>query len=194
MKKILSVITVFMVLLSVSSSVFATELMNKQEEHSFEITLDEALSMANSSDIVVEDGITIIPIKLDLNEKYYTEMLIKVDESSRTSAKSFSMEGWFRLVSNKEIVTVYGLDGTFEYDGTTATPTGSSGYHNSAHSGWSGTYSLSDEQDDNGTATIKGDYVLKKNGKYNNDAYCKAKCKKNGKITFYGNFDESSTF
>ena len=102
------------------------------------------------------------------------------------------MEGWFRLTSSKEIVSVYGLDGTFEYTGSSATATGSSGYLNPTASGWSGTYNLSDEESDDGSASIIGNYTLKKSGKYNNSASCKAKCSKSGKISFSGDYDEST--
>ena len=46
--------------------------------------------------------------------------------------------------------------------------------HNPTASGWSGTYNLSDEESDDGSASIIGNYTLKKSGKYNNSASCKA--------------------
>ena len=63
---------------------------------------------------------------------------------------------------------------------------------NPTASGWSGTYNLSDEESDDGSASIIGNYTLKKSGKYNNSASCKAKCSKSGKISFSGDYDEST--
>ena len=51
---------------------------------------------------------------------------------------------------------------------------------------------LSDEESDDGSASIIGNYTLKKSGKYNNSASCKAKCSKSGKISFSGDYDEST--
>ena len=137
-------------------------------------------------------GRTLLGLFQGVSEEVYTEVVIKVNNLTRARAKSFSMEGWFRLTSSKEIVSVYGLDGTFEYTGSSATATGSSGYHNPTASGWSGTYNLSDEESDDGSASIIGNYTLKKSGKYNNSASCKAKCSKSGKISFSGDYDEST--
>lgn len=192
MKKILSLLTVFVLALTISVPAFAADFRGPKETSSFEISLEEALSLADPNDITVQNGVTVIPVTLNVSEDIYTEVIIKVNNLNRASAKSFSMEGWFRLTSNKEIVTVYGLDGTFEYTGSSATPTGSSAYHNSAASGWSGTYNINEEENDDGSAAITANYTLKKDGKYDNSASCKAKCTKSGSITFSGNYDEST--
>ena len=192
MKKILSILTALTLLLTFSTTSFASELNIELQSSSFQISLEEVLQMADPDDIICQNGVTTIPIKVDINKEVYTEIVIKINGLNRASAKSFSMEGWFRLTSNKEIISVYGLDGTFEYNGKTSTPTGSSVYHNSVHSGWSGRYSLNNQENDNGSAVITGDYKLYKNGKYNNSASCSAKCTKNGQISFSGNYDESS--
>ena len=192
MNKILSILTALTLLLTFSTSAFAAELNTEQQSSSFQISLEEVLQMADPADIICQNGVTTIPVTMDINKEVYTEIVIKIDGLNRASAKSFSMEGWFRLTSNKEIVSVYGLDGTFEYNGKTSTPTGSSGYHNSAYSGWSGTYNLNNKKNDDGSAVITGDYKLYKNGKYNNSASCSAKCTKSGQISFSGNYDESS--
>ena len=192
MNKILSILTALTLLLTFSTSAFAAELNTEQQSSSFQISLEEVLQMADPADIICQNGVTTIPVTMDINKEVYTEIVIKIDGLNRASAKSFSMEGWFRLTSNKEIVSVYGLDGTFEYNGKTSTPTGSSGYHNSAYSGWSGTYNLNNQKNDDGSAVITGDYKLYKNGKYNNSASCSAKCTKSGQISFSGNYDESS--
>lgn len=192
MKRILSVLVTFVLLFTFSVPAFAEETDMKQQNTSFEISLEEAIALANPADITIENGVTTIPLILDVNRDIYMEIVIKVSDLTRANAKSFSMEGRFLLTSNKEVVSVYGLEGTFEYTGKTATPTGSSGYHNSTSSGWSGTYNLSSQQDDDGSAAITGNYTLKKNKKYNNSASCKAKCTKNGKISFSGNYHEST--
>ena len=127
MKKILSLLTIFALIFSISIPAFAADFNEAQTSQSFEISLEEALSLANPADITVQNGITSIPVTLNIDEEVYTEIIIRVDNLSRSSAKSFSMEGWFRLTSNKEIVSVYGLEGTFEYTGSKASPTGSSG-------------------------------------------------------------------
>lgn len=192
MKKLFPLLIAFTLLFSFPLPTFAAESNDRQQNTSFEISLEEALALADPADITVQNGITTIPVKLDISEEVYTEVVIKVNNLTRARAKSFSMEGWFRLTSSKEIVSVYGLDGTFEYTGSSATATGSSGYHNPTASGWSGTYNLSDEESDDGSASIIVNYTLKKNGKYNNSASCKAKCSKSGKISFSGDYDEST--
>lgn len=194
MKKILSTLTVFTLLFTFSIPAFAATASSTAKNTSFEISLDEAIAIADSSDIQTKNGVTTIPITLAVNDDVYAELVIKVNDLSRQSAKSFSMEGWFRLNSNKEIVTVYGLDGTFEYSGTKATSTGASAYHNSAASGWEGTYSTSEEEGNDGSASITGNYTCLHNDKVNNSSSCKAKCSKSGSITFSGNYDESTIF
>ena len=172
MKKLFPLLIAFTLLFSFPLPTFAAESNDRQQNTSFEISLEEALALADPADITVQNGITTIPVKLDISEEVYTEVVIKVNNLTRARAKSFSMEGWFRLTSSKEI--------------------GSSGYHNPTASGWSGTYNLSDEESDDGSASIIGNYTLKKNGKYNNSASCKAKCSKSGKISFSGDYDEST--
>ena len=130
MKKLFPLLIAFTLLFSFPLPTFAAESNDRQQNTSFEISLEEALALADPADITVQNGITTIPVKLDISEEVYTEVVIKVNNLTRARAKSFSMEGWFRLTSSKEIVSVYGLDGTFEYTGSSATATGSSGYHN----------------------------------------------------------------
>ena len=121
MKKLFPLLIAFTLLFSFPLPTFAAESNDRQQNTSFEISLEEALALADPADITVQNGITTIPVKLDISEEVYTEVVIKVNNLTRARAKSFSMEGWFRLTSSKEIVSVYGLDGTFEYTGSSAT-------------------------------------------------------------------------
>lgn len=195
MKKIFSLLTVFSLLFAFSVPAFAATPNDVPQNTSFEISLDEALAKANPDDIQTRNGVTTIPVILDVSDEIYTELVITVHNlygASATSAKSFSMEGWFRLKSTQEIVTVYGLDGTFEYTGTKATPTGASTYHNSAMSGWTGESNTSKAENDDGSATITGNYTCYHNKKVDNTASCTAKCTKSGSISFSGNYDEAT--
>lgn len=192
MKKLLSYIMVMAVMLSISVPTFASETNHAAKNTSFEITLDEILAKVDPKDIRTQNGITSIPVTLNVNEEVYAEFVIRTNNLTRASAKSFSMEGWFRLTSNKEIVTVYGLDGTFEYTGAKATITGASSYHNSCMSGWTGASNINKSSGNDGSATITANYTLYENGGVNNTASCSAKCAKNGTITFSGNYDEST--
>lgn len=192
MKKLLAFIMSMVVMLSLSMPAFASEINHAAKNTSFEITLDEILAKADPKDIHTENGITSIPVTLDVNDEVYTEIVIRINGLTRASAKSFSMEGWFRLTSTKEIVTVYGLDGTFEYTGAKATITGASSYHNSCMSGWTGASNINKSSDDDGSATITANYTVSKDGVLNNNASCSAKCTKSGTITFSGNYDEST--
>ena len=112
MKKLFPLLIAFTLLFSFPLPTFAAESNDRQQNTSFEISLEEALALADPADITVQNGITTIPFKLDISEEVYTEVVIKVNNLTRARAKSFSMEGWFRLTSSKEIVSVYGLDGT----------------------------------------------------------------------------------
>ena len=96
MKKILSSLTIFALIFSISIPAFAADFNEAQTSQSFEISLEEALSLANPADITVQNGITSIPGTLNIDEEVYTEIIIRVDNLSRSCAKSFSMEGWFR--------------------------------------------------------------------------------------------------
>ncbi len=192
MKKLLSFVFAVIMVLSLSISAFAAEIDHGSKNTSFEITLDEILAQADPKTISTKNGVTSIPVILDINDEVYAEIVISVSSLARTSAKSFSMEGWFRLKSNKEIVTVYGLDGTFEYTGATASITGASAYHNSCLSGWTGSYGINKSTGDDGSATITANYTVLYNGASNNTASCSAKCTKSGTITFSGNYDEST--
>ena len=124
--------------------------------------MDEISAYIESNDIQTQNGSTTVPMVLEVNDEVYTEVVITIYDSARANAKSFSMEGWFKLKSNDEIVTVYGLDGTFEYTGSKATVTGASTYHNSALKGWSGTSSSSTSEDDDGSATVSGSFTCLK--------------------------------
>jgi len=194
MKKIFSLLMVFALIISISVPVEAAAFDDEIKKTSFEISLDEILASTESNDVQMKNGSTTVPMVLEVNDEVYTEIVITIYDSARANAKSFSMEGWFKLKSNNEIVTVYGLDGTFEYTGSKATVTGVSTYHNSALNGWSGTSSSSDSENDDGSATASGSFTCLKNGKVDNTASCSAKCTKSGSITFSGNYDESSIF
>ena len=104
MKKILSILTALTLLLTFSTTSFASELNTELQSSSFQISLEEVLQMADPDDIICQNGVTTIPIKVDINKEVYTEIVIKINGLNRASAKSFSMEGWFRLTSNKEII------------------------------------------------------------------------------------------
>lgn len=193
MRKLCISIMALVLMLSLSTPVLATETSSGlHSTSSFEFTLEEVLSKVDPSLIKVSDGATTIPVHVEINDKLYTEMLITVSDTTRSNAKSFSMEGWFRLTASKQIVTVYGLDGTFEYNGVEATSTGRSAYHNSCLSGWTGSYNTNTTQGDDGSFTISANFTVYQNGEVNNTASCSAKCTKSGTITFSGNYDESN--
>lgn len=192
MKKIFSLLMIFSLLFAFSIPAFAATPDDVPKNISFEISLDEALAKANPDDIQTINGVTTIPVILDVSNEVYTELVITVQNLNRASVKSFSMEGWFRLKSTKEIVTVYGLEGTFEYNGTTATPTGASTYHNSAMDDWTGESNSNEGENDDGSATITGNYTCLHKNKVDNTASCTAKCTKSGSISFSGNYDEAT--
>lgn len=194
MKKIFSLLMVFTLIFMISVPVEAAAFDDEIKNTSFEVSLDEISAYIESNDIQTQNGFTIVPMVLEVNDEVYTEVVITIYDSARANAKSFSMEGWFKLKSNDEIVTVYGLDGTFEYTGSKATVTGVSTYHNSALKGWSGTSSSSTSEDDDGSATASGSFTCLKGNKVDNTASCSAKCTKSGSISFSGNYDESSIF
>ena len=192
MKKVLSLFLMCSMLFALSTTALAATPEKEPSNTSFEISLEEALAAADPEDVHTQNGVTTIPVTLNVNDEVYTEIVIHVSDMNRATAKSFSMEGWFRLKSNKEIVTVYGLEGTFEYTGSKATPTGSSAYHNSAASGRTGTYNINESEDDNGGASITANYTCYHDGKVDSTGSCTAECTKNGSISFSGNYDEST--
>lgn len=194
MKKTISLLTFCIMIFSLTIPAFAAETNSYPKNNSFEISLEEVLEKADSSDIKTFNGVTTIPLTVDVNSEVYTEIIITVTSLNRASAKSFSMEGWFRLKSNQEIVTAYGLDGTFEYNGTNAESKGASSYHNSTLKGWTGDSRTSESENDDGSASITGKYTCYQNGNVNNTASCTAKSTKNGGISFSGNYDESTIF
>lgn len=196
MKKLLSIIMALTIVLSLPFSVSAADTTPEEKNTAFEISLDDLIRgvYENEYNYSYQDGKLVVSAVLDINSDVYTEIVLYLDANTKANSKSFSMEGWFRLTSNQEIVSVYGLDGTFEYNGTKANSTGSSGYHNSTMSGWTGSYNISTSQSNTGTASITGNYTLRHNGTVNNTAYCTAKCTKSGSISFSGNYDESSVF
>ncbi|MDR2043914.1 MAG: hypothetical protein LBQ15_06015 [Clostridium sp.] len=195
MKKLICLLSSFTLLFALALPVYAAvDAQVAPQDRSFEINLDDVLSNALAFDAEVSNGATKIPFRFDVNDELEAELVITVRNSlTRASSKSFSMEGWFRLKSNQEIVTVYGLDGTFEYNGSQAEPTGYSSYHNSCYSGWTGSSSAGEETNDDGSARIIGNFTVYKNGKADNTASCYAKCTKNGSVSFGGNYDEAST-
>lgn len=76
MKKIFSLLIAFTLLFSFSLPAFAAESNAEQQNMSFEISLDEAFALADPADITVQNGITTIPIRLDVSEDVYTEVII----------------------------------------------------------------------------------------------------------------------
>lgn len=192
MKKGVLVLFAIFLLIQLPVAVFAEEAHELNEPKGFNISIDEILNKIDASEVSEKNGVVEITTTIPINNLVYTEITISLNSCRTTNVKSFSMEGWFRLISTEEIVSVYGLDGSFEYDGTTATSTGYSAYHNSCASGWIGSYNTRANHADNGTASITGDYTLKHNGSVNNTAYCTAYCTKSGSISFSGNYDEST--
>lgn len=62
MKRILSVLVTFVLLFTFSVPAFAEETDMKQQNTSFEISLEEAIALANPADITIENGVTTIPL------------------------------------------------------------------------------------------------------------------------------------
>ncbi|MFR8451273.1 MAG: hypothetical protein ACLVB0_12470 [Fusicatenibacter saccharivorans] len=78
MKKLFPLLIAFTLLFSFPLPTFAAESNDRQQNTSFEISLEEALALADPADITVQNGITTIPVKLDISEEVYTEVVIKV--------------------------------------------------------------------------------------------------------------------
>ena len=66
MKKLFPLLIAFTLLFSFPLPTFAAESNDRQQNTSFEISLEEALALADPADITVQNGITTIPVKLDI--------------------------------------------------------------------------------------------------------------------------------
>ena len=65
----------FTLLFSFPLPTFAAESNDRQQNTSFEISLEEALALADPADITVQNGITTIPVKLDIQQAAFAQNL-----------------------------------------------------------------------------------------------------------------------
>lgn len=75
MKKLFPLLIAFTLLFSFPLPTFAAESNDRQQNTSFEISLEEALALADPADITVQNGITTIPVKLDISSHDFCSFL-----------------------------------------------------------------------------------------------------------------------
>ncbi|WP_347055994.1 hypothetical protein [Fusicatenibacter saccharivorans] len=93
MKKLFPLLIAFTLLFSFPLPTFAAESNDRQQNTSFEISLEEALALADPADITVQNGITTIPVKLDISEEVYTEVVIDNKQFNSCARKKFFYGG-----------------------------------------------------------------------------------------------------
>lgn len=88
-----------------------------------------------------------------------------------------------------KLCPVYGLSGSFEYDGNDTEITGKDSYHRPTLTDWSGTSKTStDKVEPYSISILKGDYVLYYKNKENNTAWIKIAVSESGMYSVGGDY------
>lgn len=192
MKKLLS--TFFSLALSFLLTVqaFAADVNITETSQGASFEISDVVDYAQAYGIRNDDAIERIPIQLSVNNDVSTELVIEmVPAVTRASGTlNFTVSGNFYRTSDRVIVSVYGLSGSFEYTGNDTKITGKDSYHNSTADKWSGTHRTSTSKNDSeyNVSVLKGDYTLYYNRNENSTAWIKIAVSKSGIYTVGGDY------
>lgn len=158
MKKILSLILIVLLMTNICN--LSVNAANENDNVSKTLFCISSEVIETVAEIDPTTGAAIIPINVCLNDKFALALTVVVsnDTSSTTMVRNISVSGYFYLTATGQKVTTYGLSGSFEYDGTQASITGSSSYHNSAYEKWTGTCKESRSSANDGSVTLSATY------------------------------------
>lgn len=191
MKKFLSILSAFALMISLAPPVVAAA---DEQSNSVSFEIQDIVSNAQAYGIRGNSGLTRIPVQLDIGQDMSTNLIVTIEPEMVSAQKSsgilnFTVSGNFYRTSDGEIVSVYGLSGSFEYDGSDTAITGRSSYHNSTLENWSGTSRTStDKIEPYSISVLKGDYVLYYKKQENNTAWIKIAVSENGIYSVGGDY------
>ena len=145
MRKILSLISV--IVLTFSMFTVPALAMGNTSSDKVSFQIDDVMDYAQVYGVRNDSATVKIPVILDMNNNMSADLVVTVNSglSRASGVKNISVKGSFYRTSDGTIVTLYGVSGSVEYTSDSTKITGTSSYHTSALSGWSGTHSLSEE-------------------------------------------------
>jgi hypothetical protein len=195
MKKLLSVLLATMLMITFSATVLAASVDKHEKSGSASFLINDVTDYAQTFGVKGNSGITRIPIHLDIGNNVSTNLIVTLNpKTSITKASSgilnFTVSGNFYRTSDNEIVSVYGLSGSFTYSGDDTEITGKSTYHNATLQDWSGTSKKSTSKEDlYHISVLTGDYTLYYKGEENNTAQIKIAVSESGMYSVGGDYE-----
>ncbi len=194
---IFSVITLMCALLV--SPVYAME-TNNGTPNMTSFQIDDVMSYGQVYGVRSTSALVAVPVSLNLNNGLSTDLIVTVEpqvQATRAAGgtNNISVKGNFYRTSDKQTVTLYGVSGTVEYTGSNTKITGKSGYHNSALSGWTGTYSLSTEYHPelSHVSVIAADYTCYYNNSESSTAWVRIAVSESGYVSVGGDYVSYTT-
>ncbi|MFV0499061.1 MAG: hypothetical protein ACK5NF_03395 [Bacilli bacterium] len=192
MKKMLISIAIGVFALLPTTAIYAHTL--EQQDNYFEVNGDI------SHGIRANEATTYIPISVNVNDEISSNVVLEIkpysleDSRGLTNGKAinFNISGNFYKTSNDEIVSVYGLSESAEYNGNITSVTGNNSYHNSTLSKWSGTHRVSESTENSSEVDVQGFYTLLYNNIENNTAKIKMTVQKDGTYNITGDYYTSN--
>lgn len=154
--------------------------------------VDDVIDYAQAYGLKADNAITKIPISLDIGNDQATRLIVTIEplSTSKSGTLNFTVSGSFYRTSDNEIVSVYGLSGSFEYTGNDTKITGKSSYHTPTLKDWSGTSSTSTEYhpDLSHISVLEGNYKLYYKNKENNTAWIRIAVAEGGTYSVGGQY------
>lgn len=193
MKKLLSIFSIvaltLILVFPADASIDARERPNGASFH-----IKNVVDYAQAYGIRGNDNVTRIPVCLEIGNDVSTDLIVSIESKLNNAQASsgvlnFTVSGSFYRTSDGEIVSVYGLSGSFEYDGNDTEITGKDSYHRPTLTDWSGTSKTStDKVEPYNISILKGDYVLYYKNKENNTAWIKIAVSESGMYSVGGDY------
>ena len=195
MKRFLTVLLAAMLMLTFSTTAFAANVDMNEDPNEASFLINDVTDYAQAFGVKGNSGITRIPIQLDIGYNVSTNLIVTLEpETSITRASSdvlnFTVSGSFYRTSDNEIVSVYGLSGSFEYYGDDTEITGKDSYHNATLQDWSGTSKMSTSKEDSyHISVLTGNYTLFYKNTENNTAQIKIAVSESGMYSVGGDYE-----
>lgn len=193
MKKSLSLFVVLILLFALNIPVQAATIEIDKKTRGASFQIDDVVDHAQAYGLKVDGAVTKIPINLDIGNGQATNLIVTIEPASisrKSGTLNFVVSGNFYRTSDDEIVTVYGLAGSFEYTGYDTKITGKSSYHTSTLKDWTGSSSTSTEYQPNlnHISVLEGNYRLYYKNKENNTAWIRIAVSESGIYSVGGEY------
>lgn len=197
MKKAISFLTSCLLLFAMVMPVSAATLDINERANTASFEINDVIGYARSYGTRADTAITKIPISLNVGNGQGTNLIVTIDPTAlrASGTLNFTVSGNFYRTSDDEIVTVYGLSGSFEYTGKDTKITGKSSYHTSTLKDWTGSSSTNTEYHPslNHISVLEGIYTLYYKNQVNNDAWIRIAVSESGIYSVGGQYTSYTT-